>query len=94
MSIVDELKELQRMGGSQPTMQSIDQFHRKATVFLRDHGQALVELVAQNEALWELVCWNIDNFRDLPLTDGYYAKWLEKAEALLARTKASAGETE
>jgi hypothetical protein len=51
---------------------------------LRDQGQALVEAVDENAKLWELVCWNIDNFRDLPLTDGYYAKWLERAEALLA----------
>jgi hypothetical protein len=59
--------------------------------FLRGNGKALVEAVEQNEALWEIVCLNIDNFRDLPLTDGYYAKWLKRAEALLARAKAGAG---
>ena len=96
MSLRDELERV--MGavliGNRRSVprQDLEYSVRVANDFFRDHGQALLEAVDENEKFWELVCWNIDNFRDLPLTDGYYAKWLDKAEAILALTKTNAGE--
>lgn len=34
----------------------------------------------------ELICWNIDNFNDLPLPDTYYDKWNDKAKNYIRRS--------
>lgn len=39
------------------------------------------------EAEWMrgIICWNVDNFNDLPLPDTYYKKWLDRVEPMVEK---------
>jgi len=45
--------------------------------------ESLHKLEAEREQMISLILWNVDNFNDLPLSDGYCEKWLAQAKPLV-----------